>query len=502
MKRAAAVVLALTLWPTAAWTSERFALVIGNNVGAVSHPKLWFAERDAAHFANVLTEVGDFPADHVLLLRGPDASTVRRAFAAIDQRLQAARRGARETLLVVYYSGHASESGLELGSDRLAYDDLKSLLTGSSADVRVALVDACDSGILTQVKGGRASADVDFPLPSASDHVEGVAFIASASPGESAQESAALQGSFFTRHFEAALRGAGDSDGDGQVTLTEAFRYTSSQTVSETAKTRVGAQHPTYAMRMSGQGDIVLADLRHADSMLVLPAAAGSEYIVAGTNGIVAEVPGAASPVKIALTPGSYDIERSSPAGNEETRVTLAPGESLPLPEMSPAAYAPGARKGGQVYELTGGFSIASGTMLHQSVAFGGQVAVSRRLGPIRARLAFDYGQSLVTDAGLNYNLITTGGDVAVLYPFLPEGGFRVDAGIQLGAAWASQFVQGGPTLGALELNGGGLLSLSYPVGAVRIGTDLSAGTQRTVVNDAPAYRFTAGALITVGMGL
>ena len=39
-----------------------------------------------------------------------------------------------------------------------------------------------------------------------------------------AQESAAIGGSFFTHHFELGLRGAADADGDGQVTLAEAFR--------------------------------------------------------------------------------------------------------------------------------------------------------------------------------------------------------------------------------------------------------------------------------------
>src|SRR5207253_3195573 len=83
--------------------------------------------------------------------------------------------------------------------------------------------------------------------------------------------SAAIGGSFFTHHFEVGLRGAADSDGDGQVTLAEAFRYTSVRTTSGTAATEAGPQHPTYDIRMSGRGDVVLADLRRAEATLRLP---------------------------------------------------------------------------------------------------------------------------------------------------------------------------------------------------------------------------------------
>ena len=71
--------------------------------------------------------------------------------------------------------------------------------------------------MLTQAKGARAEARVDFALPV--DDVRGTAFIASTAVGEAAQESQALGGSFFTHHLETGLRGAADADGDGLVTL-------------------------------------------------------------------------------------------------------------------------------------------------------------------------------------------------------------------------------------------------------------------------------------------
>ena len=111
-----------------------------------------------------------------------------------------------------YYSGHAGSAGLELGSEVLSYADLRALVGGSKADAKVAIVDACESGLLTQVKGATAAPALDFAVP-VDDTVRGTAFIASTAVGESAQESAAIGGSFFTHHLEVGLRGAGRNSG-------------------------------------------------------------------------------------------------------------------------------------------------------------------------------------------------------------------------------------------------------------------------------------------------
>ncbi len=502
MKLAAGTVTALLLWPVAALSASRYALVVGNDTGAPSHNKLWFAQRDATRFASALTEVAEFPPSQVVVLNGAGVTAFRGALEDLEQRIARDRARGERSLLIVYFSGHASEEGLELGAERLPYDELRAMLLRSGADARVALVDACDSGELTQVKGGHASSAVDFPLPM-DDRVSGVAFIASTAVGEAAQESSALEGSFFTTHFEAAVRGAGDLDGDGQVTLTEAFRYTSAQTVSATAETRAGAQHPTYDMKMSGRGDVVLSDLRHAESTLVLPSAAGAQYVLRGEHGVVAEMPGQPNDVRLALMPGHYTVERLAPAGRETVEVDLVRGQSTRLPSMSSAPYRLGGRKGGaSPLGVFGGLELASGSMLHQGVAWGGSLGVSHRFGPVRVRASFDYGQSTVSDAGLVYGLITTGGSLALLVPVLPEGGFRIEPGLQGGCGWTTQLIQGGPSLGALNLTGGGIISISYPVGPLRVGTDVTAGVQRFWVDGAPALHFSAGALLTLGADL
>ncbi|HET6921710.1 MAG TPA: caspase family protein, partial [Anaeromyxobacteraceae bacterium] len=269
MTSARAALAALLLLPTAAAGAARFAVVAGNDRGGAARQSLFFAEKDAQGFRRTLVELGDFTDDRVALLQGSGARQLRETLAATEAKVSLARYVGEKTLLVIYYSGHAGAEGLELGSEVVGWQELRALVARSSAEAKVVIVDACESGGLTQVKGATAAPALDFALPP-EDSVQGTAFIASTAVGEAAQESAALGGSFFTHHLEVALRGAGDADGDGLVTLAEAFRYTAARTVSGTAGTRSGPQHPTYEFRMSGRGDVVLADLRRAEARLLL----------------------------------------------------------------------------------------------------------------------------------------------------------------------------------------------------------------------------------------
>ncbi|HEY6104843.1 MAG TPA: caspase family protein, partial [Anaeromyxobacteraceae bacterium] len=270
MSAARTALAALLLLPTVAAGAARFAVVAGNDRGGAARQPLFFAEKDAQGFRRTLVELGDFADDRVALLAGAGARQFREALAAAEAKMALARSAGEKALLVVYYSGHAGAEGLELGSDVLGWQELRALVARSSAEAKVVIVDACESGGLTQVKGATAAPALDFAMPP-EDSVQGTAFIASTAVGEAAQESAALGGSFFTHHLEVALRGAGDADGDGLVTLAEAFRYTAARTVSGTSGTRSGPQHPTYEFKMSGRGDVVLADLRRAEARLVLP---------------------------------------------------------------------------------------------------------------------------------------------------------------------------------------------------------------------------------------
>ncbi len=162
--------------------SERFALVVGNEVGAEGNAHLWFAERDAKRFATTIEELGGFAHDHVGVVLDETAVELRARLAEMESEIRHARATGKNTLFVLYYSGHADERGLQLGTESVTYDSLRGLLQSNPADVKIAIVDACESGGLTQVKGARHSDAIAFPLH-LEDSAQGVAYITSSAVG-------------------------------------------------------------------------------------------------------------------------------------------------------------------------------------------------------------------------------------------------------------------------------------------------------------------------------
>jgi hypothetical protein len=472
----AALALLLLAAPAAAGAAARFAVVVGSNLGSAGRPRLWFAERDAERFERALRELGDFAQDNVTLLRGVSAMRVRQALHATDARVAAARDGGDHPLLVFYFSGHASAAGIELGDERLSFDELRALVAGSAADAKVAIVDACEAGLLTQVKGASAAPALDFPLPDES--VRGTAFIASTAVGESAQESAAIGGSFFTHHLEIALRGAGDADGDGRVTLGEAFRYTAAQTLAGTVATMTGAQHATYDFRMSGRGDVVLSDLRRADARLTLPRDPGTTYVLRGPWSVLAEVAAGAKPVVLALPAGRYVVERRAPEGRARGDVVLEHGASELLPPLAPTKYELARAKGGPKPGLLfAGVGAATMGLPGFGVAPAARVGVRKELGPIGLRVRLDYLGKSVVDRGLRYDVSSVGGAVGAFYP-LNTSRVLVEAGPEVGYAYASQTLQSRRAFASGVLWAGAAVMATAPLGPLRVGLDAGVGMQ------------------------
>ena len=326
------------LIPSAGWAlpDESWLVVIGNNRGDADEVQLLYGERDAREFAEVLRTQGNIASDRLRILIDENAETVRRTLVGINAGLRARAVGGKQTALLVFYSGHADADALHLRGTRLPIEELRGLLSGSPATMRILVVDACRSGSVTRVKGVRAAPEFAIRLEDRVE-AEGTAMISSSTAGESSQESDRLRASFFSHHLVNALRGAADRNGDGRVTLSEAYAYSYSETLRSSGQT-LSLQHPTYAYDVKGSGDLVLTTLgtiEHNVGRLRLSTA--STYLVTEekeSGAVVAELTTTRDHAVIALPRGKYFVQRRGNHEYREYQATLLPGQQVDLESL------------------------------------------------------------------------------------------------------------------------------------------------------------------------
>src|SRR5262249_2468089 len=92
LRQALTAALLLLVPGVASAQVERFAVVVGNDLGEPPDVPLRYAEMDAARMASVLQEVGGVRPENVVLLQGKDADTVRRSLIAVNERVRSAGR--------------------------------------------------------------------------------------------------------------------------------------------------------------------------------------------------------------------------------------------------------------------------------------------------------------------------------------------------------------------------------------------------------------------------
>ena len=347
-----AVPLALVLLTAPALAdTRRVAIVAGNNAGSGTLPPLRYAESDAGKMARVLVELGEVAPDDLMLLQGRKASEIEQAIADARDRVALWKKNPdTRAVLVFYFSGHSDGESLEVGQERLPYARLKALLTGTGADVRLAVIDACRSGGGLREKGGKPAAPFTIRLTDTLV-ASGEAFITSSAADEAALESSEVMGSVFTHNFISGLRGAADASGDKLVTLAEAYRYAYDRTVSATSLLPVGVQHPNYDYRMSGQGELVLASLQKPSAVLVMPEGAERSLVTdVVRDQVVVELPGGGIR-EVVLAPGQYGLRLFKEGRSWGGRVTVGDGarKVVAWSELQPlASSAILARKGAE----------------------------------------------------------------------------------------------------------------------------------------------------------
>ena len=313
--RSLSIILALSVFvtlvflPSRAFATDppvrrRVGIVIGANAPPPGRSPLRFAYEDAREMADVLTRVGRFaPADVHLLL---DPTPAELLYEVDD----VARSASEDALVLFYYSGHSDGQSLYPHGEALAVTDVRDRLSRMAARVRVGVLDTCRGGNWTQAKGITVGPPLE-PVDLLNVSAEGTALVSSSSGFEAAHEADDAHGSFFKHYFTAGLLGAADTNGDGDVTLEEAFEYARERTVRDSARLAPTPQHPSYDIQLRGRQDIVLASVRENTSAIEIDQPSTPIEVIHLPSGItLAEVPPSARAVRIAVPPARYLVRR------------------------------------------------------------------------------------------------------------------------------------------------------------------------------------------------
>ena len=340
-----------TLWLALAGTAgaveRRYAVVVGDNVGGRDDPPLRYAEIDARRMADLLVSLGQVPPEDLVQLLGVQASELTHALGQVGQRMQREREAGDKAVLILYYSGHASADALHLAGSELPMRGLLAAVEAVPADLRVLVLDACQSGDILRLKGGSPAPAFEIVVPQTLVS-KGTAILTSSAAGEDAQESDRLQGGVFSHHLLTGLAGAADSSRDSRVTLDEVYRYTYGRTLATTSKAPV-VQHPSYSFNLEGQDDIALTELAGARRTGRLRVRDAGLYVILDPTEtrLVAEADLEAG-AALALAPGTWKVLRRTPDRVYEGQVTIAAGQESALDPASLRVqpYGQSARRG------------------------------------------------------------------------------------------------------------------------------------------------------------
>jgi Caspase domain len=414
----------------------RILLSIGQNIGSESDEPLRYAERDAQHVSEVFAAIGDVAPSRSYLITDASAERVREALAEIRGR--SSELG--DVILIVYVSSHADPHGLHFVDSVLPFTELRSLLASVPARLRLLITDACTSGTLIRTKGGRAIKPFAIDLEGGRD-LAGQVVITSTGSNEPAQEWEALGGSLFTHHLLSGLRGAADRNGDGRVTLFEAYSYSYDHTLAASVGANAGSQHPSHEIDLRGAGDLVLTRPGGRNSGLTLSTALEGRYVVTSvaSGELIAEITKVrGQPVRLALDPGRYLVRKPEGAFVLVGELLVFPNSQVILDEtaMDPLPYAEVARRGAGprrtwAFELGGG--MRSGLVAGAGITPAIGVALVRERGPLAFALGVEAAMVEFQTIGLTVTQREVWG--------------RADARVRLPLAWTLPYL--GLSLGA-----------------------------------------------------
>ncbi len=285
----------------------RLMLSLGSNYGRPDDAVLQHAEEDAERVRELFVELGNVEPARAVVLQRPTAAQVREKFAELTGRVAELEASGHPVQLFVFATSHGKRGVLHLAGSELPVTEVRELARKTGAALRVVIVDACEAGI--RQKGARRGPAYELSVKK--PEVEGDVFLSSSGAHEAAQEWDVLQGSLFTHHLLAALRGDADADADGRVSLMEAYAYAERRTVAESVD--VG-QHPQFDVGVTGHGELVLTEPSRARAKVTFEDSLEGRFVVSSQPkpSVVVEVAKQRGrPLSIAVPPGRYLVRQT-----------------------------------------------------------------------------------------------------------------------------------------------------------------------------------------------
>ena len=142
-------------------------------------------------------------------------------------------------LVLLYFSGHGLK-GSFLPSDfdgfnnKLLHEEINEIFTQSRAKYKLCIADACHSGSLLAMKGGRVPSTLSNYYNSLAQANAGTALIMSSKSDETSLESSGLRQGVFSHFLIRGLSGEADKDYNKVVTVQELYDFVSTNVKSYT----------------------------------------------------------------------------------------------------------------------------------------------------------------------------------------------------------------------------------------------------------------------------
>jgi hypothetical protein len=245
-------ILILLQWPllvsvAKADTVKKWAVVVGVEGGGATH-----LDDDAQDFADVLQSVYGFPSNQTILLTNSQATK-----GAFTSALETVRdMEDNQTVVAIFISAHGDTDTFALYDGWMYGSELQSILAQYESPKMLVLINSCKSGSLLYL----------------SNAVHGIV-VTACNATELTYDVENFQNTVFVEYFvnEGMAQGRADSNGDGHVTVEEAFFYAEAKCNPPPGPLIIPRTHPQMADNYAG--DMDLAQAVHAPWFTSLPVA-------------------------------------------------------------------------------------------------------------------------------------------------------------------------------------------------------------------------------------